>query len=302
MTFEEIIKEKIKRLDGVPLKFQTEFEKQQKVIFSDILEKLSELTVKDGHYEISTYNLNTVASITDELKKAFLTDDYLKAVKEFGGEFDKQAAVNNRLFKSTFGDIKVPAVANAYIKVAQKNAVESLIGAPIDKEFIKPIQSILENAIINGAKYSDTVQSIKDFVEGSPEDNSKLLKYVKQITSDTFAITDRSYTSIVADTLDNDWFYYSGTTVGHTRCFCKERVGNYYHYKEIESWGNGDNLGDCDLGDGTWAGEIDGTNQNTIYSYLGGYNCLHFIIPVSIEVVPEADIKRAENLGYYIAA
>lgn len=298
MTFDKLIQEKINRLESVPLEFQTAVEKQQTKILKRVLELIQELTVKDGYYEITAQNLNTISNISDELKKALLTPEYLKAVKTFASEISVQALLTDKIIEKAGFTVESSVAATTYINIAQKSAIESLIGAPIDKEFIRPIQSILENAIINGAKYTDTIDTVTEFIKGTQEQPSKLMRYSKQVTYDTFAMADRSYASIVSDTLNNDWFYYSGTIIGHTRCFCKHRVFNYYHYKEIESWGNGDNLGVCDLGNGTWSGEIAGTNSQTIYTYLGGWQCQHFLIPVSEFVVPESDIERTKNLGY----
>lgn len=296
--FDDLIKEKIKRLDDVPLKLQTVLDKKQKTILNDLLSKINDLTVKNGAYEITPENLKTVAAISDELKQALLSPEYLKAVKEFASEFDKQAVLNSKIIKDSFGAVDNPIAAEVYITIAKKSAIESLVGAPMDANFIKPIQGLLESAVVNGATIQDTYNSIKDFVEGGEGQDGKLLRYAKQITNDSFSISDRSYTSIVSDYLDNEWFYFSGSIVKLTRCFCKERVGHFYHYKEIEAWANGENLGNCDLGDGNWAGEIQGTNAATIYSYLGGYNCLHFLVPVSEAVVDDSDIERARSFGY----
>lgn len=190
---------------------------------------------------------------------------------------------------------KKKTAKKVYIDSAKKNAVEALVD---DKPYIKPIQTILTQAVVSGASLSDTIEAITAFVEGDEKSESKILKYVKQITNDSFAIADRSYTSLVSDELGNDWYYYAGSEVAHTRCFCKERVGNYYHYKEIEAWGKGENLGSCNIGDGKWAGEIEGTNESTIYSFLGGYNCMHSLIPVSESVVPDSDYARAQSSGF----
>ena len=298
MTFEELIKEKTKRLEKIPLKFQTFLEKEQARILKDVLGKLNDLSTKGGYYEITAENINTIASITDELKQSLISKDYLNAVKEFTKEFDLQATFNDKIIKAGGLTIEDAIASNAFIALAKKSAIEALVGAPIDKEFIKPIQSLLEISVINGAKYSDTVDSIKNFVLGTDGKDSKLLKYSKQITTDSFALADASYTSIVSDIIDAEWFYYSGTEMATTRCFCKERYGKFFYYKEIESWGNGENLGDCDLGDGTWSGEIAGTNESTIYTYRGGYMCGHYFMPVTKRLVPQSDIDRAESLGY----
>lgn len=297
-TFKELLTKKNNRLLSVPEHLQTVVEKQQASVLNGILSKLSKLSTVDGQFKISASNIRLISDISDDLKKVLLNTEYLDAVKLFASEFEVQASLNDSLIRSAFGEVPNPVASEIYIQTAKRNAVEALIGSPVDTNFIKPIQGLLENAVINGSSLSDTMSAIKTFVEGGDGLEGKILKYSKQITNDAFAIADRSYTSILSDALDNEWFYYSGTEVDKTRCFCKGRVGNYYHYLEIESWGRGENLGDCNIGDGMWAGEIPSTNESTIYSYLGGYNCNHSLIPVSEAVVPESDMERARSLGF----
>ena len=297
-SFEALVKEKSTRLEEIPLELQTFAQKQEKKILKDIISQLDKLEKVNGQIKINNANLRAIADISDELKTIFVNKDYLKAVKQFASEFDTQATVNNKLFEKGFGSVDVPLASKEYIDIAKQNAVDALAGEPYKTITVKPIQGILENAVVNGANITDTINSLETFILGDEETVGQIGKYLKQITNDSFAIADRSYTSIVSEDLGNDWFYFSGTVVKNTRCFCEQRVGNYYHYKEIESWGNGENLGSCDIGGGVWAGEIDGTNESTIYSYLGGYNCLHSLIPVSEFVVPESDKERARNLGY----
>ncbi len=295
MGLEQLIKEKSNRLNDIPLKLQTTVIKQQKQVLDEILSLLNDLDVKNGQIVISKENLRTIERISDDLKKVFLNDEYLKSVKEFAKEFDKQALLNNKVIDSGLGEISTPIASEAYIQTAKKSSVTALVNT---SEFITPIQTILENAVVNGASLKDTIDSIRTFATGNDQVDSKVLSYVKQISNDSFAIADRSYTSIISEYLDNDWYYYAGGEKQTTRCFCEQRVGNYYHYKEIEAWGKGENLGECNIGGGKWAGQIAGTNESTIYSYLGGYNCMHSLIPVSESIVPDSDKERAKKLGY----
>lgn len=290
-SFEDLIKQKSKKLESVPLALQTVVEKQQKAIADEILLLLNDLETKAGQIVISKNNLELISRIDADLKKIFLNDEYLSSVKDFAKSFDSQALINDKILKETLGATEGFAASEAYVTIAKRSAVESLIGSPIDKEFIKPIQGLLENSVVNGANLKDTIDGIRDFVQGNEKSDSKILRYVKQISNDSFAIADRSYTSIVSDFLEAEWFYYAGGEVQDTRCFCEERVGKYFYYKTIESWGNGENIGDCNLGGGRWAGQIPTTNSKTIYSYLGGYNCMHSLIPVSEAIVPESTIE-----------
>lgn len=293
-TFENLLKEKNDRLNDIPLKLLTVVEKQQKEILNNIISELSTLTTVDGQIKINAENIRKINQISEELKTVFLNDEYLAAVKEFSKEFVTQSALNDKLIKSGFGEIDKPLASKVYIDNARKNAVLALTG---ETGFITPLKGILESAVVNGASVKETISAIGLFVEGNGDTDGRFLKYAKQIANDSFAIADRSYTSIISDSLEAEWFYYAGSEVSGTRCFCEQRVDKYFHYKQIESWGNGDLLGDCDLG-GKWAGMIPGTNSKTIYSYLGGYNCLHSLMPVSESIVPEEDIQRARNLGF----
>lgn len=295
--FDKLLKEKIKRLEEIPLTMQSAVLKQQSKMLKQIQEQIAGLDIVDGVIQITEDNINKISVISDELKTVFLSKEYTNAVKEFATQFSTQAVLNNKLIEAGFGAIESSIAAKAYINIAKKTAIESLVGAPIDKEFIKPIQSLLTDAVVNGASYSDTMSSIGEFISGG-KNGSKLERYAAQITSDSFAMADASYTSIVSDFLGADWYLYSGTEMGTTRCFCAERVGNFYHYKEYQDWGNGKDLGKCDLGNGTWDGEIDGTNSATIFTNRGGWNCQHFFMPVSEAIVSKADIARVKAKGY----
>lgn len=294
----DLIKEKNERLNSIPIKMQTAAEKQQRVVFNDIVKKLSQLDTDGELIRISSKNLKLINEISEELKSVLLNDEYTKTVQAFVNQFDVQAKLNDKIIKAGLGETANPMATKTYLNAAKRNAVQSLLGSPLDTEFVKPITGILESAVVNGATINETIDNIRKFVEGDKSTDGKILKYVKQISHDSFAVADRSYTSIVSDYLGNDWFYYAGTEVEATRCFCHERVDRYFHYKEIESWADGENLGECNIGGGKWAGMIPGTNARTIYSYLGGYGCLHSLMPVSEVIVPKKDIQRAIDLGF----
>jgi len=298
MSFESLLKEKAKRLEDIPLSLQTTLEKEQSRVLNEVLKDLSSLDTKDGIISINNTNLKKVTEISDKLKGILLSEDYLKAVKNFSSEFSAQATLNNKIIKAGFGEIDNPIASKAYLDLAKKSAVQSLVGSAVDEQFSKPITSILETAVVNGASFGETIDALTTAIKGNGKTDSKFLNYARQITNDSFAVADRSFTSIISDALDAEWFYYSGTEIDTTRCFCTERVGKYFYYKEIESWGDGKNLGDCNTGGGAWAGQMKGTNSATIYSYLGGYNCMHSLMPVSEAIVSDSDIERAKDLGY----
>jgi hypothetical protein len=301
MTLKEIIDEKNRRLETIPAEFQSNVEKLQRGIYNRITELIGELEVKNGQIVMSEANLLRVEMINEEMKKVLNGKEYISAVKEFVGEFEKQKAVNDEYFKKAFGsDFSQVGIANQLLKNSQKSAFELLAGAQAEQNFIAPIKSQLEQAVASGASYKDTITNIRETVEGTEDADGRLLKYSKQVTWDAFAVSDRAYTNAIAEDLDVEWYSYLGGVVEDSRCFCEERDGGYYHYKEIEAWGRGEDLGICEDDQGGWQGQMPGTNENTIFIVAGGYNCKHSIIPVSLISVPMDDIQRNIDNGNFV--
>jgi hypothetical protein len=69
----------------------------------------------------------------------------------------------------------------------------------------------------------------------------------------------------------------------------------YFHRNEVAGWGRGEGVGECGF---PWAGMFKGTNEATIFVYVGGYNCQHSLLPVSEAIVPPEDVARAKSKGY----
>lgn len=299
-TLKELIKRKADRLKSVPESFASRVKKSERQVYNRIIELLAELEVSGGDFVSSERNLRIATEITSLLKSTLTDTDYIEAVTEFASEFDEQLTSNLNYFKKAF-DLKVlPDLAVAVAEQGKHNAVDLLLNTAAESEFLKPLAEIIETSVIQGAGYKDTLDAIQQFVLGSDDTESRLLRYSKQIASDSFAISDREITSIVADELESEWFLYAGEEIESTRPFCEERVGKYFHYLEIEAWGRGEKtLGFDTPQGGTWAGRIPDTNAQTIYAYAGGFQCRHAIMPVSIFIVPKEDIERAISQGFF---
>lgn len=142
---------------------------------------------------------------------------------------------------------------------------------------------------------------MQDYLIGAENKDGALVRYTRQIANDGFAISDRSRVSVISESLGGQFYRYVGGTIDTTRCFCEERNGLYFHIEEVKAWGDGDiTAGDLSASCGyPWAGMNAGTNSGNITSLLGGYNCLHSLIPVSEIEVPREVLLRAINEGYY---
>lgn len=288
-ALETIIKKKVGRLETVPNALADGTKKAQKQIFADILDLLGELDRDNGKILMSKKNLIKIDEIILKTKSVITGSDYVGTVRAFIKDFDEQAYLSKQMFDEMNVTITNKDLTAQMLKSAKKNAAELLLGTPIDTQFLQPIRGLLDDAVQAGASWSKTVQQIQTFAMGDDKIDGKLLRYSKQIASDAFATADRAYTNAVAEDNDFEWYLYTGGLLEDSREFCIDRNNKYFHYKEIEKWGN----------ISQWQGRMPNTDPQTIFINAGGFNCKHSLIPQSVFAVPKADIQRNISNGNF---
>lgn len=281
----DILAEKDRNLASVPDAFVDRMVLAQREMLAEVTALLGAFDRNGSLITVTKSNLIKAEEITDLLSQLFKGGEYFKAVETLADQFDQQALLSDEYFKIADPDFTVPPIANDVFLTRKADAMQMLLGdglgATVSANVSAPIKRELINAVTTGASYSDTLKSLRNLIEGTPDRDGLLTRYSRLIVSDTFAMTDRSYTQTIADEVGYDWFLYAGGIIDTTRPFCKEHNGRYYHRNEIEGWAKQD-----------WQGKMYGTNESTIFVTAGGYNCQHSIMPVSVFAVPKADINR----------
>ena len=288
-TLAEIIKEKSDRLDSVPTAFNKRVIDSQKEIFAELLELLDKLDKNNGEIIISAKNLDIIDDILEKLQGVVNQSEYVGAVRDFAKEFDQQGKITQEYFEKAFDRTEFTKLQEAVLKAKKREAVELLVGGNLDGALYSPIRKILTNSVSSGSSLKDTIAGLRNVIEGGDSRLGTLDRYTKQIAYDAMATADRAYTNAIADEIGAEWYRYVGGEIKDTREFCHTRNGNYYHRKEVESWGL--------LKE--WDGKAKGTNPNTIFILAGGYNCQHSILPVLKSSVPKDVIERNIANGNY---
>lgn len=300
-TLDNIVKEKLERLNSVPDGMVSEAQSAQKRLLSEVERILSSMDIQGGNFVFNEANILKLEQVNNLLSQAIFNSSYQKELTNFAKEFNIQAELTDEYYKIVVDEFKPAPLYDATILNNQRNAINLLTGDSVSNTVAPQIAQTIQSAITNGQSFSEVMTTIRNFV--TPEGADGILeKYVKQVAFDSFAVGDRSYTDAIAQDLGLEFGIYQGGEIATTRCFCDERNGKYYHRKEVEEWGNRKNIGACaiTMGDGSrgWAGMNKNTNKATIFSLLGGYNCGHNYLPVSIKSVPKSVIDRARQRGF----
>lgn len=292
----EILKRRLKRLSSVPDNFIGRMKAVQVDQYNRIVMLLKRLDLAGDVIDSrSKSNYQLVDKLREDLHDYILRSDYADAVKEFAGEFNKQKKVNEEYYKTISSDFDAIA-ADEIVNKIQKSTVRNLYIDKLNSDYLAPLEGILNTAISSQAGFDETLRYIRLFVEGNDEVDGSISRYAKQLAHDSFANADRAYGNAVSDELELDFYLWAGGEVPGTRCFCIERHEKYYHWKEIAAWGRGEDVGECGF---PWQGMNKATDENTIFVYAGGHNCLHTVAGVSTFDVPrEVILRNVENGNY----
>ncbi len=275
------------RLETVPNNFFKSVGIAQDELFDGINAVIQSMDTVDGVITNSARNIRLIQGLDGLINEILIGGSYYSGLATFGSEMITQGALVGDWFSATVPQYTQQQSYQTLLANTSKTAIDKFTSEAVDTVFNKPLKDIINQSITTRTTTAQVTESISDFIRGNDQVEGKLLRYSKQIGRDAFSVVDRQLTEFIADDLGMTWFLYAGDTVKDSREFCIHRVGKYFHRNEIEGWANL-----------TWQGKAP-VNSGTIFVILGGYNCLHVLLPVNIEQVPQDVIDRNINNGNY---
>jgi hypothetical protein len=291
MTLDEILREKSEQSLEVPNAFQSAITRQERKMLLWLEIALSQLERDSlGNILTTSNNLALTTQILEGLKDVFFDASYSRALRSFLQGFDIQASLTNELFALNFDLSSPPNLAAQVLQASKRNAITLFSESVINTTYFEPLRNQLYSSISSNASFTDTLKVVQEITVGNDQADALLSRYAKTYTRTSYGQADRVYMDTVAKEVGVEWYRYSGGTVQETREFCDKRVGKFYHRKEVEQWGNETTQ---------WQGRMKGTNSATIFQNLGGWNCMHRLIPYSVRAVPKEVVLRNVRNGNY---
>lgn len=277
------------RLETIPDEWFDVVGKSQLQLFDNIDKLIRQLDVTDGLIVNNERNRNILAGIDNLVNETLFSDgsEYVKGLGSYGREIIQQGALIEGWFADNISNYTKQQSYAEQMRRLSIRAVDKFTQDYLRVQFTQPLVDLVDQSLTAGVSPQQMTASVKQYIEGTPELDGKLLKYAKTIGRDLFSAADRELTVFIADDLGLKWYIYAGGTVKDSRQFCVERAGKYFHRNEIESWVNL-----------SWQGKAP-VNEGTIFVLLGGYNCLHVLLPVDISAVPADVIERNKLSGNY---
>jgi hypothetical protein len=284
MTFLEFLKGQAQADAGV-LKLLEEMASLQGRTATRIGTILADLDIRDGNLVASESNIAKLSQVMADIESDFVDPQWRDAVKEYVKTFDVLDA-NTTEWVGQIGSIDKGLMKALRTQYKQISAEYLLNAQSFSQTLLNPIAQEVGAYIATGSRYSDLVSAVSQIVTGGDTSDGAILGNARTTVNDLVSVYERTATNVASEQVGAVFFLYQGRPIKTTRPFCRERANNYYHKQEIASWASED-----------WQGKTAGTNSTTIFSYLGGYNCRHVLVPVRQSEVAAQDLQRMRDKG-----
>lgn len=263
--------------------------KVQGKLYDDLTTILKFIEVDDsGYIKQNAGNRAVLRTAQNQFDKTIQGSVYQSALEQHLSVIPIIDELNTTYFESISSAFKPNRVFIQQLQTQTIESVNSLILQDGLAAQVKiPLNQILNQNVNSGGSYSGMLEQVRTFVKGDSTLDGRLVSYSRNIVKDSLFQYARAYQNSVTEDLKLIWFRYIGGLIDTSRKFCRERNGNYYTQKEIESWASED-----------WAGKNNLTTESSIFILVGGHGCLHQLVPVSEVIVPAEDITRARELGF----
>lgn len=260
-----------------------------------VIRELQSLTTNQaGRIRPSAANRRRIARIRREMRKLVNSDKFYDEIKRFQRSFEAVQGISYEYFQEGFSEFAPDALYEDLRDLASEEVLNNITVSGANEGLVRPVEEVLNQATRGGASREDLEETLRREVQTHFKEKDgaqvvetvgKLERYTKLYARDALNQYARNLNQAVTESLGLEWYLYAGGRVDDTRDFCLKRYGKYWHRSEVEEWGKIQ----------SWQGRRPGTNSTTIFQNLGGYNCLHQLIPVSTSIIPDSVQQRIDR-------
>ena len=295
----KLLNENADRLDSAPVSLIGSAKSQEQKLLAEALAILDEFEFTGGFAEISEKNLLELENLINRLSQIIREGGFSKGVTSYLKEFDASARNTLDFLKGSFGEIGSLDKARNVLINNKKQTAQILTGTGLDP-VMNNIKSQVNNSLAGMASKQEITELLTGMLVSNDERLSLFTRHISQNAFDRIAFSDRSFTQVINENIEGQFWLYFGGSSKDTRAFCLERNGKFWHTNEIQQWGVGKKQAPLKLpSNGTWQGRIPSTNSGNIFVNLGGFNCQHSLMPVSVFDVPKDTLQRNISSGNF---
>jgi len=253
----------------------------------------------NGRLESSGRNVKYVANSLTTIEGLLNKAGYFDAANNFVNEVETQIKNFTRYQGEMFSDFKgILNFNNSELEYFQnKKELANINLTEAIQPVVDDINNIVTRSVFMNEDADVVTQQIRKLLESEGEDLSKFARYAGVYAHDSMKLLNSAQDIIVAEKAKKfkiPFVYeYSGGVVRKpgvkgtngitSRHFCRQRHGMFYSEELLDYWDKNLN----------WKGKNHG---NTIFQTVGGFNCIHTLIPTPIKNVPPEKLNVMRSI------
>ena len=255
-------------------------------IFKAVWAQAQKMNQDGGNVLFDEENIDTVNKIQKTIQTALQSSSYPKDVKEYLRSFENIKRFNLQANESVneLDPKEVEALVNPVQKAVVNQTLEGLTGSGVDTNFIQPVKEGIFKNVVAGSTMADLEKTLRQLII-SGDIESKLKRYVTQVSRDALNQFDGQVNSAIANEFGLDAYRYVGSLIEDSRAQCIRWAGKQVLLKE-------DLQKEIAWATSNGTGMIAGTTPDNFATFRGGYNCRHSAIPFKLTASQRAQLQQ----------
>lgn len=220
MPFEKDIQKGITIMDDAEIELASAILKSEQDIYKELLKVFENVTITNGKLSSSEKTDEFLLSLDRKIQRVMNSSGYKASVLKYLTNFDKIAENVRKLQSAMNGANILASQVDPFKRIEVANTWDRLLGSGVNSSFVNPVRQGLYRSIMLGSTMSDMEQLMKDYVVTTDAVDSKLLRYVKQVSRDSLNQFDGGLQQKIALELDFNAVRYVGSIIKDSRAQC----------------------------------------------------------------------------------
>jgi hypothetical protein len=286
MSLQQISREKAQIIRNADSQFSEQMKRVEDRLVKTIKQKLSQFEMANGKLSTrSKTNTELLARMQSITKRALNESKYYDYVKNYLGNFDKIADLNQKAAQIIVGQTIKPSTVNAFKKIEIDRIAKNLVKPDgVQANIVDDIQRLLFKHVTTGISYEDASVEIVNLVQGVNGKQGLVERYSSQIARDSINRYNGTINNVLAAEFELDGFRYVGSLIETSREACNYLVEGSGPMEQFMRDGA---YRIVDLPEiieklknmSGWNPETTPTN---FFELRGGFNCRHEAIPIKL--------------------
>jgi len=231
MTIEEILKQYASIINNAPNKFYDAVTEVEIKILNELLNFIMSFDIKDGRLFSRKENQNILIQIDKKLETIWNKSGIRDSFKSFLQDYDLANKLSKKFYRETLRSAEQKDITKIFKQNNSVKAkiVENVSARILNFDFVSlnafdELRDDIYNAIVFNQNLDELTANVRRSLISTEGANSKVLRYVKQISNDALLQHERTVHANMQSEFELDGFIFANSLIKTSRQPCRWMV------------------------------------------------------------------------------